>query len=127
MLKQEDNPMRIKRVYEEGIIFDNGATLESFHDQDCCESHYADFSSIIGQGWEDKDFPENLSSLIVKSEIPDEKTNDYGDVWRSFFQIQDKQGNKYTLTIYNSNNGYYGTGVALILTNGKFIEKYTVQ
>lgn len=119
--------MRIKHVYEDGLIFDNGAVLESFHDQDCCESHYADFTSIIGQGWEDKDFPECLRELVVQSDLPDEYTGDYGDVWRSFFQIKDVQGNKYTLTIYNSNNGYYGTGVALILTNGKFIERYKVQ
>lgn len=119
--------MRIKHVYDDGLIFDNGAVLESFHDQDCCESHYVDFTSIIGQGWEDKDFPEHLSELIAESEIPDEYTGDYGDVWDSFFQIKDKQGNKYTLTIYNSNNGYYSSNVQLILTNDKFIERYHVQ
>lgn len=120
--------MKIKNVYEEGLIFDNGITLESYHDHDCCESHYADFSSIIGQGWEDKDFPEHLSELIVESEIPNEQEGSpHDEEWRSFFQIQDKQGIRYTLTIYNSNNGYYGTDVILILTNGKLIEKYRVQ
>ena len=119
--------MKIKQVFDDYIVFDNGTILESEHDQDCCESHHVDFTSIIGQGWEDKDFPEHLSNLVVNSDLPNFYDDDYSDLWRSFFQIKDIEGNKYTLSIYNSNNGYYSQNVTLVLTIGSIKETLTVQ
>lgn len=107
--------MKIKKIDTHVIEFDNGMILESDHEQDCCEFHYVDFESLFGQGWENKEFPECLSELVVDSEIKEEDKNDYDDSWKSFFQIKDKDNNKYTLTIYNSNNGYYASDVTLVL------------
>jgi hypothetical protein len=123
--------MRIIIVNDESIVFDNGSVLESFHDQDCCESHYVDFSSILGQGWEDADFPEHLSDMVeISGETTTTDENASGlwnETWRSFVILKDKQGIKYTLNIYNSNNGYYGTDVSLILTNDKVKETMRIQ
>lgn len=115
--------MKITKVLEEQLEFDNGTVLTSYHDQDCCEEHYVEFTSIIGQGWEGKDFPETLVDMVVKK--PKEKTF-FDDVdnekWNSFVEIKDKQGNKYTLTIYNKNNGYYAIDVTLVLTQKMLIQ-----
>lgn len=35
--------MKIVRVNSEAIEFDNGNMIICNHDQDCCESNYADF------------------------------------------------------------------------------------
>ena len=125
--REEIFKMKIKGIDTQFIEFDNGMILESEHDQDCCESHYADFESLIGQGWEDKEFPEHLSELVVDSEMEIKYTDDYNESWKSFFQIKDKDNNKYTLTIYNANNGYYSDNVTLVLKNGNIEEKIRIQ
>lgn len=38
--------MRIKKITEEAIIFDNGNTIAYDHEQDCCEMNYADFDQL---------------------------------------------------------------------------------
>lgn len=38
--------MRIKRIMEDRILFDNGYELEAYHEQDCCENVYAEFEKI---------------------------------------------------------------------------------
>ena len=120
--------MKIVKVEEQRIIFDNGSVLESYHEQDCCEDHYVDFTSINDQGFENENFPEQLRDIIATEADPLE-VNEWGEFnIDSFFDIKDKQGNKYTLTIYNSNNGYYSTDVNLILThkNGD-VETFRIQ
>lgn len=120
--------MKIVKVEEERIIFDNGSVLESYHEQDCCENHYVDFTSINDQGFENENFPEQLRDIISTEADPLE-VDEWGEFnISSFFNIKDKQGNKYTLTIYNSNNGYYSTDVSLILThkNGD-VETFRIQ
>ena len=38
--------MKIKKVTEEVIVFDNGTVITYDHCQDCCEDNYADFKQI---------------------------------------------------------------------------------
>lgn len=123
--------MKIKKVTENFIEFDNGSLLDSFHESDCCEDRYdyVEFSSIQGQGWEEKDFPEDLNLLVRKisnSEIFDEDLDRDldGDVWRSFVKLLDVYGNEYVLNIYNSNNGYYSSNVSLVYTNQKGYKQF---
>lgn len=104
--------MKIVFVCEEYIEFDNGFHLTSYHEKDCCEKHYVDFTSIIGQGYEGKEFPNKLSEMLVE-------TTDlirfykYG-LWFTFIKIKDLEGNIYTLSMHGSNN-CHDTGVNLIL------------
>jgi len=116
--------MKIKKIYQHEITFDNGTRLTSEHKQDDCEQHYIDFTSIIGQEWEGRDFPENLGDLIF------EKAADKGiyiENWESFITIRDYNWYNYILTIYNSNNGYYNTGVTLVLKKKGKIERIKIQ
>ena len=41
-----DNPMRIKEVNDERILFDNGNMITYDHEQDCCEWNYAKFEDL---------------------------------------------------------------------------------
>lgn len=38
--------MKIKNILEDKIIFDNEYELKYYHEQDCCESVYAEFEKI---------------------------------------------------------------------------------
>ena len=38
--------MKIKKVTEEVIVFDNATVITYDHCQDCCEDNYADFKQI---------------------------------------------------------------------------------
>jgi hypothetical protein len=38
--------MKIKSVKQEELVFDNGYTITSDHECDCCEHNYADFPQI---------------------------------------------------------------------------------
>lgn len=40
--------MKIVEIKEESLKFDNGLIITSEHEQDCCESHWADFSVMSG-------------------------------------------------------------------------------
>ena len=39
-------------LLEEGDKFSNGSLLFSYHQEDCCESHYADFNYASLDGFE---------------------------------------------------------------------------
>ena len=39
--------MRILKITEDSIEFDNGKDISFEHDQDCCENNYADLSNSI--------------------------------------------------------------------------------
>lgn len=38
--------MKIKIIEEERIVFDDNSRLYSYHEADCCESHYLDFNML---------------------------------------------------------------------------------
>lgn len=129
--------MKIKKVNMYEILFDNNSTLESYHEQNCCESHYVDFSSLDGQGWEGQEFPETLKELLCnkftninynKIPVPLEDPFDYSEKY-TFVNIKDVEGNIYTMNIYNSNNGYYSTNVSLKYTtkDPKVVEMVVIQ
>ena len=62
--------MRISEVTDEAIIFDNGNKITFDHDQDCCESNYADFESAVTPNTlnYDYDFSPELLFGFVKEE-----------------------------------------------------------
>ncbi len=104
--------MKIKEVKEESIVFDNGYKLEYYHEQDCCESVYAEFeilkdynvSPVTGKSIDIKeiDFEESLIKLA-------EGVKEVG------FNMISKIGEKFFVPCYNSQNGYYSGYLELIL------------
>lgn len=111
--------MKIKSINENNIIFDNDYKLEAFHDQDCCEEVYADFSvlqtynvsNITGKtiNIREIDFEENLNKLVKGIE-------------GQGFNLISKIGENFFVPCYNEQNGYYSSNLELILHKNKNTE-----
>lgn len=95
--------MRLIKINENSLEFNDGTIIEDNHSQDCCEHVYADWKQL-----EDTDI---LSKEIKKIKI--EGVKDSG------FRL-----NGYFVPCYNSQNGYYGSDLALNIThsNGENVE-----
>lgn len=63
--------MKIKKVTEEAIVFDNETVITYDHCQDCCEDNYADFKQIEPEAL-DYDFETELKFEAV---IDDDLSN----------------------------------------------------
>lgn len=96
--------MKITKITDEKIIFDNGCFLTYDHNQDCCEHNYADFSQLEDTGIEEEEFEFNEKMF----EFIDEEG----------FRLVAKSGNKYFIPCYSYQNGYYSSNVAIIFDNG---------
>jgi hypothetical protein len=101
---------KILKIENDVIYFENGLTLSSDHQSDCCESHYLDFKELKEEDFKDLEF--DLSNDEFFTRIPD-----YG--------IQLNATNNFPLRIpgYGYNNGYYSDQLDLILTNNKDFRK----
>lgn len=93
---------KIKAIYDDEIMFDNGYKLSSYHESDCCEHHYLDFEHIEEDDYKDLEFDLSGDNFFTRIE-------DYG--------IQLNALNNFPLRIpgYGSNNGYYSSNLSLIL------------
>ena len=121
--------MRISKIDEDGIIFRDrnwkDIRLKDYHDQECCESHYADWSTLelnkeyVSANGKAKqlrffDFPEELSELIVP-------VKDLG------FFLKADDGSKILVNCYADNNGYYNTDLELKLEEIIYTSKGTLD
>lgn len=95
--------MKIKRITDEYILFDNGSKITFDHEQDCCEYNYADFTQLEDTGVEQEEFKE---PLIFES-------------LNEGFRFGNK-GKMYYVPCYSSQNGYYSYDVD-IYYNGKHV------
>ena len=84
--------MRILKITEYTIEFDNGKDISFDHDQDCCEINYADFEQLDSLA-RDVDFSEPL----VFEEC------DYG------FRFGNPPINMFFVPCYSIQNGYYSS------------------
>lgn len=96
--------MKIKSVTDAGIVFDNGDTIRYFHDQDCCESNYADF--------------EQLDDIARNYEFKGKLT--FEAVPKAGFRFGDHPSRMFFVPCYSVQNGYYSTDVD-ILYNGETV------
>jgi hypothetical protein len=115
--------MKIIKISEENLVFDNGITISSYHDQDCCESHWADFTVMQGYNLNtitgkqininDVEFDENIKEQI-------QLIKDMG------FNLVAKDGSKYFIPCYASNNGYYSSDLELRIDGNGVKEKIDI-
>ena len=75
------------------ITLADGTRIEFYHDQDCCESVYADLSALKDTGFE-------TDMSICWETLKIEVVRDYG------FRL-----NGYGIPCYNSQNGYYSSNI----------------
>ena len=100
--------MKITKINEKEIVFDNGNRLTYLHEQDCCEHVFADFKNLQvltklfhnSMNSNDLDFEEDLQNYIYK-------IKDVG------FEIEDKNGIRLFVSCYNYQNGYYSDELKL--------------
>ena len=82
--------MRILKITEDAIEFDNGKYISFDHDQDCCENNYADFEQLDSLARE-----VDFSEPIVFEEC------EYG------FRFGNPPINMFFVPCYSEQNGYY--------------------
>lgn len=96
----------ITKISRDVIHLSDGSKIYSYHQQDCCENHYLDFSNEVNDG-KDSDL---LGMELDLSGIFFNKVPNYGIE----FVSSDKR--KFVrIPGYGSNNGYYGTDLTLVL------------
>lgn len=104
--------MRIERVTERAIIFDNGNEITYEHEPDCCEYNYADFSNLNSNVVNyDYDFNEDLKF----EQIP-EMGFRFGSNGRWIF-----------IPCYSSQNGYYSSDVDIYYSQKKNVLNVIAQ
>lgn len=97
--------MRIAKVTDEAIVFDNGYTISYGHLQDCCEYNYADFSVLnTNTVHVDYDFPDRLNFNFIQDE---------GFIFGCY-------GHRIFIPCYSEQNGYYSTNID-IYYNGMIV------
>ena len=91
------------------ILFDNGKTLESYHNVDCCEVVYADFRNMQVMGQRDENYIDSddldFFEDILDSVVPIEGLG---------FYLVTKQGICLLVSCYDIQNGYYGNNLTLL-------------
>ena len=92
---------------KDGLIFDDGTILTSYHDQDCCEIHELDFSNIELNEFDGLEFnldPANDGEAFFRR-IPE-----YG------IELIPVKGHSVKIPGYGYNNGYYSDNLEISLT-----------
>lgn len=111
MLEQGDmKSLKVIKVNQESIEFDNGILLESFHEQDCCESHYLSFQHTTLEDFEGLEF--DLTNESFFERIPG-----YG------ISLNPTNGHPIRVPGYGSNNGYYSSSLSLVIMRGNVTER----
>ena len=117
------NVVKILRIEgdenESKVIFENGYTLFSDHDIDCCEWHFLDFTMLknynIGTAT-GKELNIYEQEFDFSHGIPFKRVKGVGIL------LIDTQGNKYLINGYGYNSGYYSDDIELLLTKGRLVK-----
>lgn len=104
--------MKINKITDEEILFDNGYSITYYHEQNCCEDVYADFKylnemNILPQTGEkitiyDIEFNKDIDKNI-------EEVEDMG------FRLVAKDMSKWFVPCYDEQNGCYSSDLNLII------------
>ncbi|MBL0317164.1 MAG: hypothetical protein IPP69_15905 [Flavobacteriales bacterium] len=96
--------LKVITVDSDAITFENGVTLCSYHEDDCCENHWLGFADL-----EIKDF-EGLQFDLTNDEFF-KRIPGYG------IELIPIHGHSVRIAGYGSNNGYYSSNLSLVLSN----------
>ena len=97
--------MRILEVTEEHIEFDNGMKITFDHEQDCCESNYADF--------------EQLEEAALSVEFDDELK--FEEVDEGGFRFGSSDDQMFFIPCYSEQNGYYTDAIDIYFNADKVL------
>lgn len=99
--------MKLIKIEEGKLTFDNGVTITDYHGQDCCEHVYADFMQLEDTDVLSHEFNESIEIQGVKN---------------AGFRIEG-----YFIPCYNVQNGYYSDQLTLIIENPNKKEKREID
>ena len=89
------------KVNDESVEFDNGFTLSSNHEQDCCENHWLSFKDLTIDDFDKLKFDLSNDNFFKRID------------WYGIELIPIK-GHSVRVPGYGSNNGYYSSHLDLI-------------
>jgi hypothetical protein len=104
------NKLKVVKLDAEGIEFENGVKLYSYHGQSCCEYHYLSFSDLTFDDFKDLEFDLTNDNFF-------RRITGYG------IELLPIYGHSVKVPGYGSNNGYYSSNIDLIVTDGKDFKK----
>ena len=107
-----NNNMKITKLVENKITFDNGSVLCFLHDQQCCENVWADCENIQAMN--------GINDPIYEAEF--DETLPFELVEEIGICIINKSGMKYLISCYNQQNGYYSDELECYLFSAKQYE-----
>lgn len=93
---------KVVYVDNQEVTFNDGSRLFSYHEQDCCESHYLSFEGLSVKDFEGLEFDLSGSEFF-------EKVPDYG------IRLIPVNGHPISIPGYGYNNGYYSADLTLVL------------
>lgn len=108
--------LKVVKIENKGLVFNDGTQLFSEHEQDCCEWHYLDFSDLNLSDFDGLEF--NLIGDDFFNRI-----EDYG------IELKPINGHSVRVPGYGMNNGYYSSYIDLVIVdaNNKTIKSYDVS
>jgi hypothetical protein len=106
--------LKVVKVGPESILFDNGVTLESYHDTDCCESHYLSFSDLTLEDFNGLEFDLSDDNFFKRVE-------GYG------IELVPKIGYPVRVPGYGNNNGYYSSQLDLVVSGNGFNKTFDIS
>jgi hypothetical protein len=103
---KKEMTLKIVKVGSDFIEFDNGMSLSSNHEPDCCEHHWLDFEPLELSDFEGLEFDFSNDNFF-------ERIPDYG------IALKPVHGHPVRVAGYGSNNGYYSSQLDLVLSDGQ--------
>jgi hypothetical protein len=102
--------LKVVKLMSDSLVFDNGVTLTSNHDQDCCETHYLSLSDLTIDDFDGLDFDLSKDDFF-------ERIEGYG------IALKPVNGFPVRIPGYGTNNGYYSSQLSLTLIDEKGFSK----
>lgn len=105
-----DLKAKVVKVLSEGIEFDNGVRLYSYHREGCCETHYLWFRDISIEDFEGLEFDLSNDGFF-------ERIDGYGIALKPII------GHPVRVPGYGENSGEYDSNLELIISDDKEFKK----
>ena len=106
--------LKVVKVNQDSIEFENGVKLESYHESDCCEHHDLYFGDLTLKDFEDLEFDLSGDDFFKRIE-------DYG------IELIPLKGHSVKIPGYGSNNGYYSSNLSLVIYGDGFKKEYDIS
>lgn len=105
--------LKVVKVGEFHLEFENEVVLGSDHDQDCCENHYLSFKDLTLRDFEGLEF--------------DLEGNFFNRIAGYGIELVPVQGFSVKVPGYGSNNGYYSSNLSLYVVGKGFSRSFEIS